>query len=61
MQEFKDDRKMEGYKKGATRRDELLHVNGVAYIEGNLKLAHLRILIAIVSHLQSAIQFKVSR
>ena len=52
---------MDGYEKESRRRDELLHVNGVAYIEGNLKLAHLRILIAIVSHLQSAIQFKVSR
>ena len=52
---------MDGYEKESRRRDELLHVNGVAYIEGNLKLAHLRILIAIVSHLQSAILFKVSR
>lgn len=61
MQKFRDDRQMDGYEKESRRRDELLHVNGVAYIEGNLKLAHLRILIAIVSHLQSAIQFKVSR
>ena len=61
MQKFKDDRQLDAYGKEPGRRDELLHVNGVAYIEGNLKLAHLRILIAIVSHLQSAILFKVSR
>ena len=61
MQKLKDDRQLSGYRNGQSRRDELLHVNGVAYIEGNLKLAHLRILIAIVSHLQAAILYKVSR
>lgn len=61
MQGFGDDKQSFGYGKSQDQRDELLHVNGVAYIEGNLKLAHLRILIAIVSHLQAAIHFKVSR
>ena len=42
-------------------RDEIIQVNGVAYIEGNLKLVHLRILIIIISCLQSALQFKISR
>lgn len=48
-------------KNGADRRDELYHVNGVAYLEGNLKLAHLRILIAIINHLQEALHYKISR
>lgn len=42
-------------------RDEIIQVNGVAYIEGNLKLTHLRILMTIISYLQSALQFKASR
>lgn len=41
-------------------RDELYLVNGVAYIEGDLKLSHLRILIAIIAHLQRAIQQRIS-
>lgn len=41
-------------------RDELYLVNGVAYIEGDLKLMHLRILLAIIAHLQRAIQYKIS-
>lgn len=45
----------------ALSRDEIIQVNGVAYIEGNLKITHLRILMTIISHLQSALQFKISR
>lgn len=45
----------------ALSRDEIIQVNGVAYIEGNLKLTHLRILMIIISQLQSALQFKISR
>ena len=41
-------------------RDELYLVNGVAYIEGDLKLSHLRILITIIAHLQRAIQHRIS-
>ena len=41
-------------------RDELYLVNGVTYIEGDLKLMHLRILLAIMAHLQRAIQYKIS-
>lgn len=41
--------------------DELYQVNGVVYIEANLKLNELRVLMAIVKHLQGAILFKVRR
>ena len=41
--------------------DNLYQVNGVAYIEGNLKLIHLRILIVLISRLQTALRFKISR
>ena len=41
-------------------RDELYLVNGVAYIEGDLKLSHLRILITIIAHLQRAIQHRIT-
>lgn len=43
-----------------TVRDELYLVNGVAYIEGDLKLSHLRILITIIAHLQRAIHHRIS-
>lgn len=42
-------------------RDEVLLVNGIAYVEGDLKLAHLRILLTIVAGLQRLIQNKISR
>ena len=42
-------------------RDELLIVNGIAYIEGDLKLVHLRILLAIIGQLQQAILYRISR
>ena len=41
--------------------DELYQANSVAYIEADLKINHLRILMAIILHLQGAIRFKVSR
>ena len=41
--------------------DTLYQVNGIAYMEADLKLAHLRILIVIIGHLQQAIRFKISR
>lgn len=43
-----------------TVRDELYLVNGVAYIEGDLKLSHLRILITIITHLQRTIQHRIT-
>lgn len=51
--------------KGASSRpgqtDELYQTNSVAYIEADLKINHLRILMAIIKHLQTAIRFKVGR
>ena len=51
--------------KGTLKRpgqsDELYQANGVAYIEADLKINHLRILMAIILHLQQAIHFKVNR
>lgn len=41
--------------------DTLYQVNGIAYMEADLKLAHIRILIVIIDHLQEAIRFKISR
>ena len=43
------------------RKDELLHVNGITYIEADLKLNHLRILMAIISELQRAIRLRLTR
>ena len=43
------------------RGDELLHVNGVTYIEADLKLNHLRIIMAIVSQLQRALRLRITR
>lgn len=42
-------------------KDELVSVNGVAYLEGKLKIAHLRILITLQAYLQASIKFKISR
>ena len=42
-------------------KDEIYQVNGVAYLESDLKLAHLRILMAIIKHLQNAIHYKITR
>ena len=42
-------------------KDEIYQVNGIAYLESDLKLAHLRILMAIISNLQNAIHYKISR
>ena len=42
-------------------KDEMIQVNGVAYIEGNLKLTHLRILMTMISYLQTALQYKIAR
>ena len=49
------------YAKDPVTGDNLYQVNGVAYIEGDLKLIHLRILIVIISQLQQAIRRKISR
>ena len=43
------------------RGDELLHVNGITYLEADLKLNHLRILMAIISQLQRAIRLRLTR
>ena len=51
----------ENTQKGVVQSDELYHVNGVVYIEANLKINELRVLMAIVQHLQGAILFKVRR
>ena len=40
--------------------DNLYQVNGVAYVEGDLKLIHLRILIIIIAQLQKEIRTKIS-
>ena len=40
--------------------DELYQVNSVAYIEADLKINHLRILIAIIQHLQESIRHRVN-
>ena len=50
-----------GAKKKPGQSDELYQANSVAYIEADLKLNHLRILMAIILHLQGAIRFKVNR
>ena len=42
-------------------KDEIYQVNAIAYLESDLKLAHLRILMAIISNLQNAIHYKISR
>lgn len=47
--------------KSCNSGDNLYQVNGVAYIEGNLKLIHLRILIVIISHLQEPLLYKIAR
>ena len=41
--------------------DELYQTNSVAYIEADLKINHLRILMAIIKHLQRPIRYKVDR
>ena len=43
------------------RGGELLHVNGITYLEADLKLNHLRILMAIISQLQRAIRLRLTR
>ena len=50
-----------GIQKKPEQSDELYQANGVAYIEADLKINHLRILMAIILHLQQAIRFKVNR
>ncbi len=41
-------------------RDELVCVNRVANIEGKFKLAHLRIIIILIQHLQPALRHKIT-
>ena len=43
------------------RGDELLHVNGITYVEADMKLNHLRILMAIISELQRALRLRITR
>lgn len=50
-----------GAEKKPGQSDELYQANSVAYIEADLKINHLRILMAIILHLQGAIRFKVGR
>lgn len=45
----------------AGKKDILYQVNGVAYIEADLKLADLRILMAIIKALQGPIKYSISR
>ena len=49
------------YGKSPVQSDELYQANGVVYLEANLKINHLRILMAIISHLQDAFRQKVAR
>ena len=44
---------------GLIQTDELYQTNSIAYIEADLKINHLRILMAIIKHLQSPIRYKV--
>lgn len=47
---------------GALQRgDDLVHVNGITYIEADLKLNHLRILMALISELQRALRLRITR
>ena len=48
-------------KKEAQNTDTIHLVNGVAYIEADLKLAHIRIIMAILKHLQTPIKYKLTR
>ena len=43
------------------RKDELLHVNGITYYQADLKLNHLRILLAVISALQKPLRFRITR
>lgn len=43
------------------RGDELVHVNGITYIEADLKLNHLRILMALISELQRPLRLRITR
>ena len=47
MQKFRDDRQMDGYEKESRRRDELLHVNGVAYMPVIRRQAKKRVLFGV--------------
>lgn len=48
-------------KKEAQNTDTIHLVNGVAYIEADLKLAHIRIIMAVLKQLQIPIRYKLSR
>ena len=48
-------------RKSLAQPDELYQTNSVAYIEADLKINHLRILMAIIKHLQKPIRYKVDR
>ncbi len=52
--------KPSGDKKSQAQSDELYQANGVVYIEASLKINHLRIIMAIIKHLQQTIRSKVS-
>ena len=52
---------LNGSDKGLVQNDELYQTNSVAYIESDLKINHLRILMAIIKHLQKPIRYKVDR
>lgn len=47
------------YGKSLVQSDELYQANGVVYLEANLKINHLRILMAIISHLQEDFKIRV--
>ena len=54
---FQDNREMDF----ATQvKDELVCVNRVSNIEGKLKLAHLRVIIILIQHLQPALRHKIT-
>ncbi|MBO4535909.1 MAG: replication initiation protein [Bacteroidales bacterium] len=52
---------LQGTLQRPVQTDELYQTNSVTYIEANLKINHLRILMAIIKHLQQAIRYKVGR
>lgn len=54
-------KRLSAYEKSPVQSDELYQANGVAYLEANLKINHLRILMAIICYLQDAFRQRVAR
>lgn len=61
MKENSKKKHIKGLRPEGHPKDEIYQVNGVVYLESDLKLAHLRILMAIINRLQNAIHYKITR